>query len=394
MDVSDTEKIGILGGTFNPVHIGHIGASKLAAERLGLKKLIFIPNLTPPHKELPEETAPAEMRLEMLRLAVGDMEEAEVSDIEIKRGGVSYTADTVELLKKRYPDAEFWLLLGNDMLSSFEQWYRFEWLCENVSLCALSRYNDGGEQKAAADRLREKYGARIEFAGNDTTEISSTDIREMLKKRGGRRFLMPGVYDYIVKNRLYGVKPEFDWLRAKAMEMLEPKRISHVMGCESEAVALAERWHADKDDARCAAILHDITKKLDLNEQLIICRKYGIMTDAVEMREVKLLHSKTGAALAGDIFGMPEAVCDAIRWHTTGKADMSLLEKIIYLADYIEPGREFDGVGALRELAYRDLDAAMLLGLEMSEAEIRERGKAVHRNTLSAIEYLKRSIKA
>ena len=166
------------------------------------------------------------------------------------------------------------------------------------------------------------------------------------------------------------------------------------MGCESEAVKLAERWNADLDDARCAAILHDITKKLDLNEQLIICHKYGIMTDAVEMREVKLLHSKTGAALAGDIFGMSEEVCDAIKWHTTGKADMSILEKVIYLADYIEPGRQFDGVGTIRELAYRDLNAAMLLGLEMSEAEIKERGKAVHPNTLSAIEYLKRSIKA
>ncbi len=391
MDALKTEKIGILGGTFNPVHIGHIGAAKLAAQRLGLSKLIFIPNFTPPHKELPEETASPEMRLEMLRLAVGDNREAEVSDIEIRRGGVSYTADTIELLKEQYPGAEFWLLLGNDMLSSFERWHRFEWLCENVSLCALSRYEAGEKLKEAAARLTKEHGIRIEFARNETTEISSTDIREMLKKRDGRRFLPPGVYDYLVKNRLYGVKPEFDWLREKAIEMLEPKRVSHVMGCESEAVALAKRWNVGEDDARCAAILHDITKKLDLNEQLIICGKYGIMTDAVEMREVKLLHSKTGAALAGDIFGMSEEVCDAIKWHTTGKADMSLLEKVIYLADYIEPGRRFDGVEALRELSYRDLDAAMLLGLEMSAAEIRERGKAVHHNTLSAIEYLKRS---
>ena len=386
-----TEKIGILGGTFNPVHIGHTGAAKLAAERLGLSRLIFIPNFSPPHKELPEEAASAEMRLEMLKIAVADIPKAEVSDIEISRGGVSYTADTVECLKAQYPNAEFWLLLGNDMLASFEKWYRYEWLCKTVSICALSRLRDNTEQKAAAQKLHEKYGVRIEYAENDATEISSSELRKMLKERGGRAFLAPSVYDYIVKNRLYGVKPEFEWLRGKAIEMLDPKRVPHVLGCEQEAVSLAERWGADADDARCAGILHDITKKLDLNEQLLICREYDIMTDTVEMREVKLLHSKTGSALAGELFGMPENVCDAIKWHTTGKANMSLLEKIIYLADYIEPGRDFDGVEALRELSYRDLDAAMLLGLEMSADEIAQRGKEVHHNTLSAIEYLKRS---
>ena len=106
MAFSKTEKIGLFGGTFNPVHIGHTEAARLAVERLGLDKLIFIPTLNPPHKELPESSASAETRLEMLKLASKGMESVEVSDIEISRGGISYTADTIKELQKLYPGAD------------------------------------------------------------------------------------------------------------------------------------------------------------------------------------------------------------------------------------------------------------------------------------------------
>ncbi len=386
------EKIGIFGGTFDPVHLGHIGAARAAADKLGFTKLLFIPVSVPPHKEFPSEAASGEMRLEMLRLAVKGIENAEVSDLEIKRGGTSYTDETVRSLQEKYPDAELWLVMGGDMLDCFEEWKSFEWLAENVSICALSRLADTGKLEAAALTLREKYGIKVVLAENDALEISSSELRAMLKKRKGLEFLSPEVYAYIIKNRLFGSRAEFGWLRERAKEMLDPKRVAHVLGCEEEAVALSGRWGADEDDARCAAILHDLTKKLSLEEQLILCEKYGIMVDIVESREVKLLHSITGAAMAEHEFGMPREVCQAIRWHTTGKAGMSLLEKIIYISDYIEPTRAFDGVGKLRTLAYSDLDSAMLEGLEMTVAEISERGKTPHQNTLSAIEYFKRSI--
>jgi len=392
--LSKIKKIGLFGGTFNPVHIGHTQAAELAADRLGLDKLIFIPAFNPPHKELPDDSACADMRLEMLSLATDGMPNAEVSDIEIKRGGISYTADTVKALKEMYPEAEFWLLMGNDMLCSFENWKSFDWLVSNVSVCALSRLNDKSKMELCAKKLEEKYGITIVFAQNNAIEISSSELREMLRQRGGKEYLHGSVYAFIIKNRLYGAKPEFDWLRAKAIGMLSEKRVPHVLGCEQEAVKLAARWEADEDAARSAAILHDITKNLDLKEQLILCEKYAIMTDTAESRDVKLLHSKTGAAIAGDIFGMPEEVCDAIKWHTTGRPGMTLLEKILYIADYIEPGRAFPRVDILREKAYDDLDEALLMGFEMSVESIEEYGIAPHPNTLLAMEYLKRSIKA
>jgi len=390
---SKKEKIGLFGGTFDPVHIGHTGAAKLAMEKLGLDRLIFIPAYNPPHKYLPQDSASAEKRLEMLKIATKDMENTEVSDIEISRGGISYTIDTIKELQKLYPDAELWLLMGNDMLCSFENWVGFEWLVKNLSICALSRHSDRSDMELCAKELVENYGAKVVFADNSAIDISSSRIRELLRQRKGREYLDDEVYAFIVKNRLYGVKPDFDWLREKAIAMLSERRIPHVLGCEQEAVKLASRWGADEEDARSAAILHDITKKLTLNEQLILCKKYDIMTDTAETSNVKLLHSKTGAAIARDVFGMPEQVCDAINWHTTGRPGMSLLEKVIYIADYIEPGRDFQGVDLLRELAYSDLDKAVLKGLEMSIESVLEEGQIPHPNTLHAIEYFKRSIK-
>ena len=139
--------------------------------------------------------------------------------------------------------------------------------------------------------------------------------------------------------------------------------------------------------AATAGILHDITKKLDHQEQLNLCEKYGIICDNAERSNPKLLHAKTGAVLAKDLFGVSDEICEAIRWHTTGKPDMTMLEKIIYLADYIEPIRDFPGVEKLRELCYEDLNAAMALGLKMSLEEIRSHGTEPYKDTSEAYQW-------
>lgn len=178
-------------------------------------------------------------------------------------------------------------------------------------------------------------------------------------------------------------------LRAVSYSMIRAKRIAHVQGTEQEAVSLARRWGANEMHARRAAILHDCTKYLTLEEQLLLCEKYQVKLDDMERVAVKLLHSKTGAALAEHLFGEEQEICQAICWHTTGKAGMSLLEKILYIADYMEPTRDFEGVERLRKLAYQDLDAAVLLGTEMTIEEMVRYGNPIHPNTLAARDYLK-----
>lgn len=381
-------KIAIYGGSFNPPHTGHVEAAKTVAEQLKPDKLLIIPASIPPHKELAEGSPSAEERLELTRLAFAEVPGAEVSDIEILREGRSYTADTLETLMKEYPGAEFILAMGTDMFLSFEEWYRFRFLLDNLTVGVFIR--NAGEDALLleqAEHLTLEYSARILGIPHAPKSMSSTDIRDMLPRRMGASLLPDAVYAQIIKNGDYGAKPELYWLREKAHAMLKPQRVAHVIGCEFEAVELARRWGEDPENAAEAGILHDITKKLGISDQLKLCEKYGIINDTLETENEKLLHAKTGAAVAKELFNISDEVYSAIRWHTTGKPDMSLLEKIIYMADYIEPNRDFPGVEELRRLAYEDLDAAMELGLRMSLEEVKEKGQEPHHYTAEAHEW-------
>lgn len=385
-------KIGIYGGTFDPPHIGHLNAAETARSQLGIDKLVLIPAGIPPHKRLQVSSASGEDRLAMVKLAAEHLKGAQVSDTEIKREGKSFTADTVREIKEANPDDDIYLFIGTDMLMIFEEWHEFQSIFAVCTLAVFAREKDDRrkiEEKAA--RLRAEFGARIEIIDNIAVSISSTELRGLLADRQGTEYLTREVYGYILSRKLYGARANFDYLRTSAYAMLKDSRTRHVAGCEYEAVRLAKRWGADENDAREAGILHDITKKLDLNSQLILCGKYGIMTDMVESKDSKLLHSKTGAALARDCFGVNDSVYGAIFWHTTGRAGMTLLEKIIYLADYIEPTRDFDadGLEKLRKQAYTDIDAAVLLGLEMSIEDLEERGIKPHPKTQEAIDWLR-----
>jgi nicotinate-nucleotide adenylyltransferase len=382
-------RLGVYGGTFNPPHMGHIHAAESAVSHLGLDVLVLVPAGIPPHKALPEGSPGPKERLEMACLSFSGVPNTVVSDIELKSSGISYTIDTVEHLLKQYPGSDLFLIMGSDMFLTLEEWKSAGRLLELIQPAVLIRGASQDKGVAAyADKLRREYGTAVTLLENDVFPVSSSELRAMLPRRGGVRLIEEKTYAYIIKNRLFGAKPEFVWLRARAFEMLKPKRINHVLGCEAEAVKLAQHYGADEEEAREAAILHDMTKALDLDDQLQLCRKYDIMTDTVERSEVKLLHSKTGAAVARDLFGVSDAVHDAIYWHTTGCEDMTLLEKIIYIADYIEPTRNFDGVDELRKLTYEDLDKAIIKGLRMSIEDMRSRGIIPHQRTEAAITWL------
>ena len=392
-------KIGIYGGTFDPIHRGHMAAASTACTVLGLDKLLLIPDGTPPHKQQSPAGASAEHRLEMVRIAadrLGVQIPVEVLDLELRRGGKSYTSDTLRQIHKRCPKDELWLLMGTDMFLTLHQWHEPQVILDLAGVCAFGRCEGDGEALFAPQRdyLKEHYHARVvTLTLPNLVEISSTDLRARLKQGGCPQELDPSVYGYILRHGLYGTDADLKhlgWedLRACSYSMIRAKRIPHVQGCEEEAVRLARRWGADEDAARAAAILHDCTKYLELEEQLSLCKKYGIILDKMEQKAVKLLHSKTGAAIARWEYGMPEPVYDAICWHTTGKPDMTTLEKILYIADYMEPTRDFDGVEKLRALVYKDLDAAVRLGLEMSVEELTQRGVPVHPNTLEALRFL------
>ena len=360
-------KIALYGGSFNPPHLGHRAVALTVMERLRPDRLIVMPDRYPPHKELPEGSPSAEDRYRMCRLCFDGIPGLEVSDLELRRESVSYTAETVERLRLIYPDDELILVIGTDMLLCFEHWYRFRYLLEQCRLAVVCRESAEREtvgQEAA--RLCAEYGARVTALPHEPIEISSGELRELLPRRLGADDLREEVYAEIIRRRWYGAQPELAWLREKAYAMLKPKRIAHVAGCESEAVALAMRWGEDPELAAEAAILHDVTKRLKKDEQLKLCERYGVRPELSELSSPNVLHAITAAAYAAAEFGVSEAVLGAIRWHCTGRPDMTLLEKIVWLADFIEPTRDFAGVDEVRELACEDLDLALCRALEMT----------------------------
>ena len=394
-------KIGIYGGTFNPPHLGHVAAARAVVDLLKLDRLLLIPAGIPPHKNLPDGSPTPEQRLELTRLAgeqLGLGDRVETLDIEVRREGRSYTADTLRQLKERYPEDELWLLMGTDMFRSLQDWHAPGEILFLAGIAAFCRTDEEPETllDPQRDRLYRAYPqARIfTLSIPDVIDLSSTELREMLARGEGGHLLPPAVYGYILREGLYGTDADLKTLplsrlRPVALSYLKHQRIPHVLGTEQEAIRLAERYGADVGKARVAALLHDCTKRLDLEEQLALCRRYHIQLDALEEKTLKLLHAKTGAAVARDVFGVDDEIYRAIWWHTTGHAGMTLLEKVMYLADYIEPSRVFPGVEDLRRACYEDLDRGLLMGLEMTIQEMTELGTPVHRATLEARDALK-----
>ena len=388
-------KIGIYGGSFNPPHLGHILAAKEFQRALELDQLIFVPAATPPHKVLAPDSPDGETRMHLLEIAAADLPFATIDDLELHRDGPSYTVDTLREMRAKYPNDELFLCMGTDMFQSFDSWYQPDQICTMAKIAMAHRADcDEDALKELAHSFEEKFGAAPVLIPNTFMEVSSTQVRRLLILGGAEDFLAPAVLEEIRAKGLYGTGRNrknlpFDVLKEESLALHKKSRIAHVMGCSQTARELALIHGADPDDAERAGILHDITKALDGRDQLRLCDKYGIVISDFDRAHTKLLHSVTGAEVAERVFGENDAVVQAIRWHTSGKADMTTLEKIIYIADYMEPNRDFPGVEKLRELAAADLDAAMLMGLEMTAEHLQRQGAIMGIHSLEAIAFLK-----
>ena len=246
-------RIGIYGGAFNPPHIGHIRAAEYAVQALELDLLLLIPSGTSPHKPLPAGSPSASQRLEMVRLWAG--EKMQACDLEIARGGTSYTYETVQQLKERYPDDELILCMGTDMFLSFHTWKQPQIILENASLAVFYRGDKG--EIADIDAKKAEYeaaGHKIYLVENPVTEISSTQLRRMLVFGCAAPFLHEDVLQYIKDNGLYGVGDDYknlpiEQLEKVVVQLLNPNRVKHVLGCRDTAADMARVWGADETDA-------------------------------------------------------------------------------------------------------------------------------------------------
>lgn len=404
-------KIGLFGGSFNPIHKGHITALCAFVQECALDRALVIPSFLPPHKKLPLEWAPFEKRCDMVRLAIEGIDfgncEVVVSDIEKrlydKTGERSYTRVTLEKLKKEVA-GEYYLFVGTDMFTTLDSWRDAEYIFKNAVIAPMAR--DGAEGIREYKKIYErKYGAEIEVINAPHLTVSSTEVRDTVK-HGGIPLVDGKVLNYIDCHKLYMERLGRKELEERLRATLSPERYSHTLEVEKKALYIADAICPDfKNIISRAALLHDITKPKSLEEQITISESLNIHLDENDLASPETIHAKTGAGYVGAVLG-EEDVADIILTHTTGAPNMSLPQMIVFISDYIEDTRRHDACIKERTLFENSLKSATTFQgkvtslcqsvyriLHGTVTHLEEKKSFVHPLTLEALDYYRAEIK-
>ncbi len=367
-------KIGILGGTFDPVHIEHIRLAKSAVNELGLDKLIIMPTFIPPHKS--SAPSPAEDRLNMLKLAFSDCDKIEVSDFEIQKQGKSYTYQTVEHFSKLCDRLYF--IVGGDMLTNFKSWRYPERILKACKLAAFGREDFFTDYSGEKEYFKSTFNDSFITLSYKGKSASSTKIRVYSS------FKLPisgltesSVVDYIENKGLYKGDKYTDFI----VENLPQKRVLHTANVVITALQKAKSLGLDQDKVRITATLHDCAKYLDHAKV-----KGFTLPDGVP---APVIHAFLGAFVAENALGVTDAeILDAITYHTSGKAEMSTLAKLIFVADMVEEGRDYEGVEKLRELYEKeDFEKCFVECLKEEFIHLLNKKNYIYEQTLNAFRY-------
>ena len=358
-------RVGLMGGTFDPIHQGHLDIGAAALAELSLDEVWFMPAGNSYHKSRPKESAEGDDRADLVKAAIAGHPGFVFCDEELNRPGETYSADTLTEFAGRYPDTYFYFLVGSDSLDYMDRWVRPQEIFDRCTVAAAMRLTQTeAEVDEKIKELTGRFGARIVKLHTAVTQVSSTQIRARLHAGEPVDGLLPEpVLALVCERHLYGKMARLTngEILADLKEKLDPERFAHTLRVAGTAVLMADVFGEDEEKARLAGILHDCRKYGDRKTFVALCEERGIPVREAERAHPSLLHGKLGADAAGRLYGVEDPdILGAVTWHTTGKPDMSLLEKIIFTADYIEPGRTKAGrLPELRRLAFTDLDAAV-----------------------------------
>jgi len=378
-------RIGIFGGSFDPVHREHKRFVCAAIDCLRLDKLFVMPAHTPPHKPY-RILSSDKHRLQMCRLAFADVPTVEISDYEILQGGTSYTYLTCRHFRSLYPDAEIFFLVGTDMLRGFANWRQPQDIVENVTLAVCGRNDQDGWYEAEQIKFIQKFGKPFVHVDYNGEEVSSTKIR-VLAGAGMRltELLDEKVATYIQENKLYNVENAGD-----ALALEKPERRAHSIRVAELAAARASGLKILERQAITAALFHDCGKNLTPDSPYL--EGFSLPQDWGEVPR-SVWHQFAGAYVAEKHFGVTdEDVLNAIRYHTSGRPNMSMLEKLIFLSDMLEVERAYEGVDTLRELFWQgdDLDACLEEALFQTLEFLKSKNAEIFPLTQQAYEFYKK----
>lgn len=373
-------KIGIFGGSFDPVHKEHVRLAKEAIKGLCLDKLIVVPAGVPPHKQ-GKRLAPAQDRLAMCRIAFADVDKSEISDYEIAQGGASYTYLTCDHFSRLYPTAQLFLLVGTDMFWDFFHWKNPDEILSRVRLAVCRRAEgvENIEKQQKAFFLR--FARMFEVIPYNGEAVSSTEIRVRSVLGMDYSDLVPvGIGEYIRTHGLYSLPPI-----QQGLSLEKPKRAEHSRRVCLMATENAARLGVDEGKALVASALHDVAKNLPAADE----RLQGFVPPADVPPPV--LHQYTGAYVLEHTFSVTdEDILNAVRYHTSGRAGMSALEKLVYLSDMLEEGRSFPRIEELRGLFYEDIDECLYRCLKYQIEYLHEKQTGMYPLTVQAYEYYKK----
>ena len=389
------ERIGIMGGSFNPIHDRHLEIAACARSEYKLSRIIFLPSGNPPHKQ--EGLEDAEERFEMTRLAVFGQPDSIASRMEIDREGIIYTVDTLSRLQKQMPDAAFDYIIGEDRLNDLPNWRKADKIFSMCRFLICCRSSEDLSHHPAIRQLQKK-GASFAFLPLPPSDVSSTRIREQIRRGETPDAVPPQVLEYIRIMGLYGAKAGTDGAKAmyaKLRRTLSDKRLTHSLLVASTARMLAQRHGVNPEQAALAGLMHDCAKCLPLATMQKLAKDNRLLLDKETLQSGNLLHGPVGAVVAEKEYGITDPnILSSIRCHTTGKVGMLPLDMIVYLADKIEPSRRsYPALEEVRALAQKDLAAAMRHSLESTLAYVRSQNTAPHPLTQQVADWLKRIAK-
>lgn len=371
-------KIAIFGGAFNPVHREHVHLARTAIDELGLDKLIIMPTAISPHKR-GKAMADFFQRFEMCRLAFRELKQAEVSNYELTRGGVSYTYLTCEHFASLYPDAERYLLIGADMLENFPEWKNPEEILKSFRLAACAR-EDIKPFLGYKEIVEQKFSADVRTLSYVGEKVSSTQIRTYAALGEDiSRYVNPDVCQYIRRKGLYAMHGLWG-----VKQFLKPERWQHTLRVAVMCAKNSSRAGISEEQAITMAALHDVAKYMTPGKGYL---KDFVCPDGVPD---PVVHQYSGAYVAEKVFGVKDrVVLEAIACHTSGREDMTAADALLYLSDMLEEGRKFDGVDELRKIFKEDLFRCLYAALKQQVEYLGATGKPVYGLTLKAYQSIK-----
>lgn len=373
------QKVAVLGGSFDPVTDAHLEIiGKLAGK---FSRVVVLPCYISPFKQA-GCVASGEDRVKMLRKVTAEMDNVKVSKWEIKQEKVSYTADAVRHYKQKYDGAEVYFVIGSDCLAGLAEWKEADYLAANTTFCLVRRPGFTVSKKIL-DPLK-ALGFKFVSAGFKAPDCSSSLVRAAVAFDKAGDYVPAEVAEYIDKHELY--REYSKYTKAYRTFGMKNERIEHTFRAVEAGIKLAKIYDEDVHEVITALILHDIGKYAD-RETLKKCNVGVEEYETYRKNAPSVLHAIVSAAIARDYFGCNPRIVGAVRKHTTGDAEMSVLDKIVYLADAIEEGRNYEGVQSLRRLAYRDLDKAMLRSLRITVKQLKESKSPTCEQTLVAKRY-------